>query len=37
MGDILGLNESRDVTDGPQFWRFESFDYTIEFYIPKLV
>ena len=26
-----------DVTGGPQFWRFETFVYTIEFYIPKLV
>ena len=26
----------RGVTGVPQLWRFETFDYTIQFYIPKL-
>ena len=37
LGVILGVNGPRDVAGGPQFWRFESSDYTIEFYITKLV
>ena len=37
FGDILAVNGPRDVTGGPQFWRFETFDYMIEFYIAKLV
>ena len=36
LGGILSVNGPRDVTGGPQFWRFETFDYTIEFYTPKI-